>query len=206
MATEDSNGLVIFQDTDNLVPLHSTLNTLTASISDAFNENMRIYPVSSTGDRSTLVSRIGLSNISVSRPLFVWRSNATQGRNLEYTTNGSVWHYYTSVSDDTGWVNITYESGFTAGTPGQLQYRRIGNMLYLRGGATGTFTSGAYHVVGSLPSDMWPTATVRDGAAGQGGRSALWEANVNGNILFCWQALGGSAPSWIALSAAIPLG
>lgn len=117
MATEDSNGLVIFQDTDNLVPLHSTLNTLTASISDAFNENVRIYPVSSTSSRSALVSQIGLSNISTAKPLFVWRSNATQGRNLEYTTNGSTWHYYSSSDDSTGFITsgLTFamESGWT---------------------------------------------------------------------------------------------
>lgn len=166
MATEDSNGLVIFQDTDNLVPLHSTLNTLTASISDAFNENVRIYPVSSTSSRSTLVSQIGLSNISVSRPLFVWRSNAAQGRNLEYTTNGSTWHYYPS-SDDVSSLVMT--AGGSSPTYTLSGYRAMsmpeGTMLF------GQFTRSSGYVtngdrIGTFTPAPTQTYTVTAQAAG----------------------------------------
>lgn len=39
MATTDSNNLVLLQDTDDLTPLQTTINTITTSISAAFDED-----------------------------------------------------------------------------------------------------------------------------------------------------------------------
>ena len=39
---------------------------------------------------------------------------------------------------DSGWVGCPYRPGFTSATVGKLQARRIGLVVYLRGGANGS--------------------------------------------------------------------
>lgn len=60
--------------------------------------------------------------------------------------------------DDTGWIDLAYVSGYSAGTATQLQYRCKNNMVTIRGGATGTFASGSYVTVNKdlLPSKYRP--------------------------------------------------
>jgi hypothetical protein len=56
--------------------------------------------------------------------------------------------------DDTGWVNMTLTSPWTVST--NMQYRKIGNCVYLRGSAAGT--SGATgDVLTTLPTGFCPT-------------------------------------------------
>lgn len=77
---------------------------------------------------------------------------------------------FLATGNDSGWVNLTYTGSFTAGTPGQLAYRKIGNRVTIRGGAThGTnFTAGAaLAAVATLPSSsLYPVSTWRVGTNG----------------------------------------
>ena len=73
---------------------------------------------------------------------------------------------------DSGWVNCFYKAGFTAGTPGQLQARRIGSIVLLRGGATGSLPVNIYTPIstinGAIPA---PPVDVYAPAFGTSGKS-----------------------------------
>lgn len=107
--------------------------------------------------------------------------------------------------DDTGWIDLSYVNGYTAGTATQLQYRCKNGVVTIRGGATGSFTSGAYVTVNSdlIPSRYRPLKTTRGGAMGSGMKPCGFEINADGTI-----KLGSnmtSMPSWIALCVTYPI-
>lgn len=211
MATTDKNGIVRFSDADIITPLAPVLNSIGSSVSSALDKNARIWNVANTSARSALVAQIGASNISLSSPLFVWRADAATGLNLEYTINGVNWFGYGSTAipkDDTGWIDLTYEAGYTAGTAKQLRYRIRDGVVYIQGGATGPFTSGSYKTVAMLPVAARPSEDqIRAGAAGSSGRAGLWEVNKTGEIKFAFNAWGSSGvPAWMAMSCSYPLG
>ena len=90
-----------------------------------------------------------------------------------------------SSSADTGWVNLSYIGGFTAGTPGQLAYRKIGPQVTIRGGATHptAYTTSSLEAVANLPSGIEPVSTVRLGKYGTSLRPAACEITSGGQIL-----------------------
>jgi hypothetical protein len=114
LTTNDPNGLVLFEVGDTLTPLATNLNAMTNSISAAFNTNLRIWPVANAAGRTAKVTEIGVGNISNAKPLFVWRADATAGRNLEYTVNGSTWLYY---SDDRPLIHSSWRAATTQSIP-----------------------------------------------------------------------------------------
>lgn len=107
--------------------------------------------------------------------------------------------------DDTGWINLSYVSGYSAGTATQLQYRCKNGFVTIRGGATGTFTSGAYVTVNStkLPSKYRPLLTTRGGATGASMRPCGFEINVDGTIKLGTNST--TMPAWIALCVTYPI-
>lgn len=72
MATTDSNGLVQLTATDDLVPLQATINSVTASVSNALNSNVRVFKVANVSARNALALQ---RTPSASNPLQVWRSD-----------------------------------------------------------------------------------------------------------------------------------
>lgn len=75
---------------------------------------------------------------------------------------------------DTGWVNITISAGFAADAGGAPQVRRIGKIVYCRGGwnSTGITGIGDFNV-GVIPAGYLPTSVgVMCVAAGSGGAPA----------------------------------
>ena len=74
---------------------------------------------------------------------------------------------------DTGWVNCFYKAGFTAGKPGQLQARRIGSIVLLRGGATGSLPVNIYTPIstinGAIPAPPVDVCAPAFGTAGKSG-------------------------------------
>lgn len=92
-----------------------------------------------------------------------------------------------STEIDTGWNTLAYAAGFSAGTPGILQYRKIGNEVYLRGGATmaGNYTNDGvfYNVIDPvLPVDVCPAFTHRVGARGTSARPAAVTVTPSGEV------------------------
>jgi len=130
--------------------------------------------------------------------------------NVNGYLGGSTIDEINSKLEDTGWIDIPYISGFSAGTATQLQYRVKSNVLYIRGGATGTFTAGNYTQInhntnGLLPPQYRPHENTRGGAMGGAMRAAGYEVTTDGRITLGFNYTSPSAPAWIAFSCAIPL-
>jgi hypothetical protein len=117
---------------------------------------------------------------------------------------------------DIPWTNLTYATGFTAGTATQLMYCVQNGVVYIKGGATGTFATGAYTQVNSglLPTALRPAVnSIRSGAMGTGMKPAGYEINPAGTILLGWSDWGNTntstvwvAPTWIGFNCAYPVG
>lgn len=111
-----------------------------------------------------------------------------------------------SLDDDTGWINMTYSSGtFTAGTPGQLAYRRIGQEVWIRGGASmaGNYpNTGAQQTVATLPVGARPGGeNLRTATMGQASRPGSLEITTAGAInLASPDTNGALAVSWLSAS------
>jgi hypothetical protein len=95
MATTDSNGIVFLEETDPISPFHTTMNVLQQGTSDALtglkdgsDEIIVIHRVANTTERATLAASYSPTS---AKPLFVWRADATGGRELEYTNDGTNW-------------------------------------------------------------------------------------------------------------------
>lgn len=89
------------------------------------------------------------------------------------------------VGGDTGWVNISVAPGFAAqGSPGP-QVRRLGIVVYSRGGWQGTgLSANGTSTVGTLPVGFRPVVAAHIIRAGTtvGGASAGMFVNTNGSI------------------------
>lgn len=137
MATIDSNGIVFLEETDPISPFHTTINTLQQGTSDAIGSfgsgsdgSFIIHYVANTTARSALATTY---SPTASKPLYVYRGDATVGLELEVTENGSSW----SALPTSGvpWTNLTLVSGWTAVSGSAPQYRVIGDTCELRGTA-----------------------------------------------------------------------
>lgn len=111
------------------------------------------------------------------------------------------------LSEDTGWVDMKYQTGFTAGTAGQLQYRIRAGLCYLRGGASGTFVAGTYHVVATgLPLRARPVGLdARGGGIAQGMRHGGYEVNRDGSIKLGYNDGISSGIGWVAFTSSFPI-
>lgn len=192
MATLDPNGVLFYQDTDNYTPIQTALNLAQSNLSNLLGGKPRFERVANTTARNALVSSVGVGNISKANPLLVWRADAADGLQLEYTTNGSTWRtiadkeYYDAqaAAQDTGWVAITPNAGFT-GAEG-LGYRIKNGVVYLRGSilrSAGAFTS-TNEVVFTLPAAARIAVYARF-------LLATYASPVNGGALMCDLAAGG---------------
>lgn len=103
--------------------------------------------------------------------------------------------------DGLPWTALAYENGFTSATAGALEINVDDGLLTLRGGANGTFPSGAYTRVtqtNAIPDGYRPPFSLRTGAFGQAGRAAGLEITIGGEILF--GQTNPTAPAWIAVA------
>lgn len=101
---------------------------------------------------------------------------------------------------DTGWVNLTLNGGFSGLT--QPQYRRIGQMVYLRGAISGTLTgSTSGTLVATIP--FAPSSYIRAvGAASTGEVSRRINIDLSGNLYL--NAGSSSNVTWQSLDSVSP--
>lgn len=95
MTTTDSNGIIRYQTTDPVSPLHTLLNLGMQSVSDAvttINNKTTINVVSNTAARTALVTALTAAGKgpTPARPLFVSRED-TPPSYIESTTDGVTW-------------------------------------------------------------------------------------------------------------------
>src|SRR5699024_7219103 len=94
------------------------------------------------------------------------------------TNRGGTWKHYNleETAQDSGWVNLSYASGFgSAGSGGPFQIRRAGGIIHLRGRlarTSGTIVAGKQYTIGTLSSSWRPAYTQRTLIAG--GSSSQW--------------------------------
>lgn len=121
MATTDVNGIVLYEDTDSVSPLHTLLNLGMTSVSNALANGERIYPAGSTTAMNNLATA---RNPTASKPLFVYRHDLK----VIYINYGSGFHPYIkptlsgyatfpSASAVTHEKGITFPAGFFNGPP-----------------------------------------------------------------------------------------
>jgi hypothetical protein len=89
-----------------------------------------------------------------------------------------------ATSGSTGWSSsgISYGSGFSGGTPGQLQYRVEGTRVTLRGGADrgAPMTDGG--TVATLPAAVRPSTNLHFMCFGASRRAVAIDIRTNGEI------------------------
>lgn len=107
MTTTDANGIIFLEETDAISPFHTLINALQQGTSDAISAGVRIVKVANTTERAAAVSA---NTPSTSSPVFVWRTDAGEGRQLEYTVNGTTWYTVHGVSSAS--INLTVASDY----------------------------------------------------------------------------------------------
>ena len=86
MTTTDSNGLIQYQTTDNVVPLQTTLNAISSSVSTSLNSTVRTFKVANDTERNALATtRVP----SATNPLVVF--NSASGKGYHEINTGSGW-------------------------------------------------------------------------------------------------------------------
>lgn len=90
------------------------------------------YPVANTTARAQLVTDVGTAGVTISatKPLHVYRADATVGQEHEVTEDGTNWRIIPSVTDS-GWVAVTMATGWT--TNSALYVRKVGNRVSFKG-------------------------------------------------------------------------
>ena len=157
--------------------------------------------ISSLGTRMTAVETKNTSQDTSITSLGTRATNLeTRATNIE-TKNTEQDIRLTALEADTGWVNIPYNTGWSGETGGQLQYRKIGNQVFLRGGVGQTvIADGNYRSVATngLPPTFRPPTEVRFTGMGGSGRPIGWRITVTGNIDVINQASNTNA-SWASV-------
>lgn len=128
----------------------------------------------------------------------------TEDRFLGVT--GQMDYLQENFGQDTGWISLSYLSGFAPGTAGQLSYRVRAGVVYISGGAEGVFPSGAYTQVNDalIPAAYRPTISYRTGAMGSGMRGNCGvEIHPSGAVLLGWRE--GTQPAWISAGCSYPV-
>lgn len=166
-------------------------------------QGLKLVPMVVVDDSPLLVSLNGDTSASVA-------ARSLTGETLPAGSSGfALWApplpplAFLATVSDSGWVNISYISGtFSAGTPGQLAYRKIGNTVFLRGGATrsGNFASGAaLETVATLPAaSLYPVSVVRVGVTGASRKPATLEVRSDTGAIQMAVASEIAAVSWIS--------
>ena len=111
MGTTDSNGVWFWDENDIFAPVHTALNLGQSNLSSLVTglRDATIHYVANETARATLATQFVPS---ASRPLYVHRGNANDGRYLEMTTNGTTWtpiQEYKKFARAT-WANLTSAS------------------------------------------------------------------------------------------------
>ena len=133
-------------------PLETVFSTMASSIENILAADVQVHRVANTTARNALVSQFPPT---AANPLFVWRTDAPNGRELEYTKNGTTWHYYSS-SEDGGLAGVP----LSGGTSGNLGITRQGNLVNFLGNVTRTWVANTTTVVGTVPAGSRPSVGV----------------------------------------------
>ena len=103
MTTTDSNGLIQYQTTDNVVPLQTTLNAISSSVSTSLNSTVRTFKVASDTERNALATS---RPPTATNPLVVFNSASGKG--------------YHEINTGSGWSRWIPANGVSSSIPSQM--------------------------------------------------------------------------------------
>lgn len=115
------------------------------------------------------------------------------------------------IGADTGWVDLAYAAGYTAGTPGQLAYRVLNGRLSFRGGAqktSGSFNAGTFENILAAPLavNLRPGTNCHELNIGTGSRVAVTRVDTGGMLAMTTANGVATGATWAATNLAYPLG
>lgn len=142
MTTTDSNGLIQYQTTDNVVPLQTAFNGLSSSVSTALNATVRTFKVANDTERNALATS---RPPTASNPLVVF--NSASGKGCHEINTGSGWSRL--IPNNTEWISIYTTSGLT-----MVQAKASGTTLWVRAIVDGA--SNGWTCPNKLPVGMRP--------------------------------------------------
>ena len=97
----------------------------------------------------------------------------------------------TAALTDSGWIAFSLQNSWTAGGAETPYYRKIGNVVYLKGSVTKSGVT-AFETVATLPSGYRPTEVVRPGITLNSTTAAACQILVSGAIQM-WSSASTSA-------------
>jgi hypothetical protein len=106
----------------------------------------------------------------------------------KWTWNGTMWELTAGVAP-TAWTAVTFLNGWSNYGSGfqTMQYRKVGDIVYLRGFVKGGTASTA---VFALPVGYRPPATTRFATLNTGVTTGYWEMTSAGNVVHQAGAVG----------------
>lgn len=156
MGSINSAGIYEYDVTDDEIgPV--LLNRQSAALTALQTGRAQTIRVANVSQRAAALASHGTP--TTSNPLIVFRADAGPGRELEYTTDGTTWRSLVA-EEDTGWVSLTYSSGFS----GSAMARKVGGVVTLQGTITrdtGDIPNSGYTNLALLPVGMEPSYLVR---------------------------------------------
>lgn len=174
MSTIDSNGVLVYQDTDSFVPIQTALNLAQSNLSSLIGANPRFRKVANTTARAALVTSIGAVNITPANPLLVWRADASAGKQLELTTDGSTWGYY-EVATNTYYLLIAGQPTYDV----RMWYKNGVMSVNVQG--TAPLAGWVNWAIATLPAGYWPGQVRRVGTLMLDNQYAIGAVSVDPN-------------------------
>lgn len=112
-----------------------------------------------------------------------WYRGSTPRELFRQFSNGA-WSAWSEPLEDTGWVDVPIASGFGPDAGGKPQVRRIGKVVYTRGGWSNTgVTKVGDFTVGTAPAGFFPASGCMIPATGTPGTSpGRFDWGASGNI------------------------
>ena len=115
MATTDANGQVFYGPTDPIEPIQSLFNGISTAVSSKLGATTQIGRIANVAGRAAAVSARSARPITAADPLWVLRTDAARGRQLEATDDGTNW-YAVSPPDLTRKVAQTSSGTLSSGS------------------------------------------------------------------------------------------
>ena len=181
MTTTDSNGLIQYQTTDNVVPLQTTLNAISSSVSTSLNSTVRTFKVANDTERNALATS---RPPTATNPLIVF--NSASGKGYHEINTGSGWSRWIPIVPYTT-TTATPAAGYSTTIP--LVCSRYGNIVTVTGAirlASGNITESTVGTTYTLPESYRPSALVEGAAFGPAstttGRTGWVWVNPDGTV------------------------
>ena len=97
MATTDANGQVFYGPTDPITPIQGLLNGVSTAVSSKLGAQSQIVRIANVAGRAAAVTARSGRAITAADPLIVWRGDALNGSQIEYTADGTTWRSYSET-------------------------------------------------------------------------------------------------------------